>query len=55
MFKRWIEKKLEKGINSVPAVVLIGPRQVGKTTLAQEDCLEGELSLSRLGVAGRPA
>ncbi len=36
MLERWITEKLKKGISSVPAVVLLGPRQVGKTTLAQE-------------------
>ena len=35
MFKRWITKRLEKSISRNPAVALLGPRQVGKTTLAK--------------------
>ncbi|MCP4253910.1 MAG: ATP-binding protein [Candidatus Scalindua sp.] len=35
MIKRWITNKLEKSMQYAPAVALIGPRQVGKTTLAQ--------------------
>ena len=35
MLKRWITGKLEQTIRHTPAVVLLGPRQVGKTTLAQ--------------------
>lgn len=34
MIKRRIKKQLEKLLSKNPAVVLIGPRQVGKTTLA---------------------
>ena len=36
MLERWIAEKLEKAIKRVPAVALLGPRQVGKTTLARE-------------------
>ena len=32
MLQRLIEKKLEKAIECFPAVALLGPRQVGKTT-----------------------
>lgn len=35
MLKRWITNKLKKTIAQVPAVVLLGPRQAGKTTLAK--------------------
>jgi predicted AAA+ superfamily ATPase len=35
MIKRWITSRLEKSVQRVPAVALLGPRQVGKTTLAQ--------------------
>ncbi len=35
MLKRWITDKLQKNIAQVPAVALLGPRQVGKTTLAK--------------------
>ena len=35
MIDRWIKEKLEKSIGSVPAVALLGTRQVGKTTLAR--------------------
>ena len=35
MLERWISDKLEKSIAQVPAVALLGPRQVGKTTLAK--------------------
>lgn len=35
MIKRWIEEKVQKAIACNPAVVLLGPRQVGKTTLAR--------------------
>ena len=34
MFKRNIIKKVHKALNRQAAVALIGPRQVGKTTLA---------------------
>lgn len=36
MLKRWIQNRLESNIARVPAVALIGARQVGKTTLAKE-------------------
>lgn len=35
MIKRWITNKLLNSITQVPAVVLLGARQVGKTTLAK--------------------
>ena len=35
MLERWITKRLDKSINRNPAVVLLGARQVGKTTLAK--------------------
>ena len=35
MLKRWIRKWVENRITSVPAVVILGARQVGKTTLAR--------------------
>ena len=35
MIRRWITDKLQKNIEQVPAVALLGPRQVGKTTLAK--------------------
>ncbi|WP_165776836.1 ATP-binding protein [Paremcibacter congregatus] len=35
MLKRWITHKLEQSVRHSPAVVLLGSRQVGKTTLAQ--------------------
>ena len=35
MLKRMITEKLEDAIEHVPAVVLLGARQVGKTTLAK--------------------
>lgn len=44
MIKRWIADKLTKNINQVPAVALLGPRQVGKTTLAKT-ILQSENSL----------
>ena len=34
MIARWIKEKLQINISQVPAVVLVGARQVGKTTLA---------------------
>ncbi len=34
MIKRWITHKLKETVSRVPAVALLGPRQVGKTTLA---------------------
>lgn len=36
MIKRRIKSELAARLDEVPAVVLLGPRQVGKTTLAQE-------------------
>ena len=35
MLERWIADKLEQTMRYTPAVALLGPRQVGKTTLAQ--------------------
>jgi predicted AAA+ superfamily ATPase len=35
MIERWVSNKLEQTLRRVPAVVLLGARQVGKTTLAQ--------------------
>lgn len=35
MLKRWITPKVEKALKRVPAVALLGPRQIGKTTLAR--------------------
>jgi hypothetical protein len=34
MIKRWLAPFLEKSLLHTPAVALLGPRQVGKTTLA---------------------
>ncbi len=34
MIERWISNKLEQTVQRVPAVALLGARQVGKTTLA---------------------
>ena len=34
MYQRWITDKLKAAIKRYPAVALLGPRQVGKTTLA---------------------
>ncbi|MEO6546541.1 MAG: ATP-binding protein [Ferruginibacter sp.] len=36
MIKRNVEKKIEQLLQEFPAVALLGPRQVGKTTLAME-------------------
>ncbi len=36
MISRWISKKLEQTLQHTPAVALLGARQVGKTTLAQD-------------------
>lgn len=36
MIKRSLENKLIDAINNMPVVALLGPRQVGKTTLALE-------------------
>ena len=35
MITRWLAEQLQKKISQVPAVVLLGARQVGKTTLAK--------------------
>jgi predicted AAA+ superfamily ATPase len=35
MIERWVSNKLEQTLRRVPAVALLGARQVGKTTLAQ--------------------
>ena len=35
-FERHVKQKLLEAMDSAPAVALLGPRQVGKTTLAQE-------------------
>ena len=36
MIKRAIQSKIEKYLKAFPVIVLLGPRQVGKTTLAKE-------------------
>jgi len=36
MIERWIEQRLLAALAQAPAVLLIGPRQVGKTTLARK-------------------
>ncbi len=36
MIERHIKQRLVEAIDDAPAVALLGPRQVGKTTLAQE-------------------
>ena len=36
MFPRTIESRLVEALDESPAVVLLGPRQAGKTTLALE-------------------
>ena len=36
MIKRGLAPRLEDALTHVPAVALLGPRQVGKTTLARE-------------------
>ena len=36
MIKRSLENRLIDAINNMPVVALLGPRQVGKTTLALE-------------------
>ena len=35
MIARWIIQRVQEKIAVVPAVVILGPRQVGKTTLAK--------------------
>ena len=40
MISRYIERILQKRLSSYPAVALVGPRQSGKTTLA--DSLSGK-------------
>jgi predicted AAA+ superfamily ATPase len=36
MYQRYLKDSIEKKINSGKAIVLVGPRQVGKTTLIKE-------------------
>lgn len=36
MISRWVHKEVVEALDSQPAVALVGPRQVGKTTLAVE-------------------
>lgn len=36
MIKRIIQKEIEKSLKTFPVVGILGPRQVGKTTLAKE-------------------
>ena len=36
LISRWIEATLLKQLDLFPAVALLGPRQVGKTTLAHQ-------------------
>lgn len=46
MIRRILEEKLIQGLKSMPVVVLLGPRQVGKTTLAM-DLAKSELDKPR--------
>jgi uncharacterized protein len=36
MIKRVVQKKVEESLKNFPVVAILGPRQVGKTTLAKE-------------------
>lgn len=45
MIERLIKQKIVKGLKSVPIVALLGPRQVGKTTLAFQ--ISGEFSAKK--------
>lgn len=36
MIQRTLEQKLVQGLRTMPVTVILGPRQVGKTTLALE-------------------
>lgn len=58
MINRRIKQKVEKRLESVPAIALMGPRQVGKTTLALEIAeqrpsvyldLESRIDLQKIG------
>ncbi len=40
MLERWLHKRIEETLNQIAAVVILGPRQVGKTTLAQSIAAE---------------
>ncbi len=42
MIERLIKQKIITGLKSIPIVALLGPRQVGKTTLAFQ--ISGEFS-----------
>lgn len=41
MHKRYAQKKIREALADTPVVVLVGPRQVGKTTLVKQFCSEG--------------
>lgn len=58
MINRKIKQKVEKRLESIPAIALMGPRQVGKTTLALEIAeqrpsvyldLESRIDLQKIG------
>ncbi len=58
MINRRIKQKVEKRLESIPAIALMGPRQVGKTTLALEIAeqrpsvyldLESRIDLQKIG------
>jgi len=36
MIKRWLQRDIEKLMKAFPAIVVLGPRQVGKTTLIKQ-------------------
>ncbi len=40
MLERWLHKRIEETLKHIAAVVILGPRQVGKTTLAQSIAAE---------------
>lgn len=56
MIQRTLEVQLIQGLKSMPVVVILGPRQVGKTTLALDfakPLLDKPIKLSGFGAGLR--
>ena len=57
LYPRFVEERLTETLEDSPVVLIHGPRQCGKTTLAQMDCTPGQMSGedgAQTGLSGIP-
>ena len=57
LYPRFVEERLTETLEDSPVVLIHGPRQCGKTTLAQMDCTPGQMSGedgAQAGLSGIP-